>query len=413
MSRFVVLSTGNEIIYGNKADTNAAVISTHLRRAGFDIVAHVAVGDGRADLATAVRESLARAEVLVMTGGLGPTDDDLTIQALQDIFHYDTEVHGESLERMRQFFQSYGRVVTDEDLRMVTVPSKGTVISNTRGLAPGFILEQGQSIVVALPGVPHEMEAMLVESVMPFLTRRLRRRDISTLTLSLVGCKESEINSGVLGMGIDLGGITWGMTAEGGVTSLYFTTPRDDHSELDAIADKCRLLFGDSLLAAGHRTPEDELLDELGAAGMTVAVAESCTGGLIAKRLTDIPGASRVFMGGVVCYSNESKVRILGVDDVVLRDHGAVSEPVAAAMARGVRERMAATVGIATTGIAGPGGGSDEKPVGTVCFGIAIGRDEYVFTRHIGGDRERVRRIAAITAVDSVRRRLLQGRGRC
>jgi nicotinamide-nucleotide amidase len=413
MARVIVLSTGNEILYGGKADTNAAVISAVLRRAGFDIAAHVAVGDGREQLATAVRESLARAEVLVMTGGLGPTDDDLTVQALQDLYRFDIIVHGESLDRMRLFFQSMGRVVSDEDLKMVTVPSTGTVIPNLRGLAPGFILEEGPSIIAALPGVPLEMEAMLEASVMPFLARRLLHEELRTITLPLVGLKESEINSTVLGMGIGLEGIIWGMTAEGGVTSLYFTAGQDRFAVLDEIAGRCRRFFGDSLLTGNHRTPEEDLLALLGDSGMTLAVAESCTGGLVAKRITDIPGASRAFMGGVVCYSNQSKIDILGVDAALIREQGAVSEPVAAAMAHGAKERMNAAVGIATTGIAGPDGGSEKKPVGTVCFGIVIGAAEHTFTRCIAGDRERVRRIAAVTAVEALRREILLWREPC
>ncbi len=405
-----MISTGNEILHGVKADTNAAVISALLRSEGLEVSAHVTVGDSAESLARAVRETLKCADALVITGGLGPTDDDITISALKMLYGFEIAVHEPSHDRMRRFFDALGRQAGDADLKMVTVPSTATVIENRHGLAPGFILEAGGRMIVALPGVPREMELMLRHSVLPALKKRLGVYETETATLFIIGKKESEINSAVRSMGERLEGVTWGMTAEGGITSLYFTAGRGAAGTADRLAEQCRELFGVAALSGAHRTPEEEVLALLKQDGLTLAAAESCTGGLIAKRLTDIPGASAVFMGGVVAYSNRSKIDLLGVYEEKIIRHGAVSEEVAEEMARGIVAVMKSDIGISVTGIAGPDGGSEEKPVGTVCFGVHFAGEDAAWTMSFSGDRERVRRIAAVTAVDALRKKLLARR---
>jgi nicotinamide-nucleotide amidase len=291
-------------------------------------------------------------------------------------------------------------------MKMVEVPDSALVLENARGLAPGFILEVPGCSVIALPGVPLEMETMMREQVLPFLTKKYGRKARESVLFRLVGLKESDINGTVLSWGFDYSGVFWGMTAEGGVTELYFTKKHGHGFDWSTVTEACRASFGESLLGEGFASPEEELLALLAAGNETVAAAESCTGGLIAKRITDIPGASRSFMGGVVAYDNAVKVRCLGVAEETLRRHGAVSEPTALAMAAGARRAMGTTIALATTGIAGPGGGSEEKPVGTVCFGFDVKGETWAFTRHLGGDRDRIRRIAAVTAIDALRKML-------
>ena len=411
MARIIVISTGNELLYGTKVNTNAGVISFSLRRAGLDVNAHVTVGDDRISITTAVREFLHGADAVIMTGGLGPTDDDLTVESLRDIFNYNTVVHEASMIKMRSFFGTIGKSVSDADIKMVLVPDNAIIIENRRGFAPGFILQHGGCSLIALPGVPHEMEDMLHASVIPFLLKNYGRDERESVLLTLVGLKESEINESIGTLRLDADKVTWGMTAEGGITRLYFSRKKNDGCDFDEMVRTCRRLFGEALLGKGFTEPEEELLQLLISKKYTISTAESCTGGLIAKRLTDVPGSSLAFKGGVVAYSNDVKESILAVPGESLLRHGAVSEEVAASMARGARNAMGSDIAVSTTGIAGPGGGSERKPVGMVCFGLDILGNITTWTRTLAGEREWIRRVSSIAAIDMVRRILLRENG--
>jgi nicotinamide-nucleotide amidase len=289
---------------------------------------------------------------------------------------------------------------------MVEVPAGALILSNANGLAPGFIIRKEENVIIALPGVPGEMAEMMDASVIPFIKKEFNVGQRENVSFRVIGMKESEINEMVKSMQIELSRLEWGITAKQGLTSVSFT--QKPHATFDAagIVSEAERLFGDRLLDPSYERPEEEVIQLLRERGMTVAAAESCTGGLVSKRLTDIPGSSDVFTGSVVAYSNRVKVEELGVPEEKLARYGAVSEDVAAEMAYGVRTILGTDIGISITGIAGPGGGTASKPVGTICFGLADAHGSKTYTRTLSGNRERVRVFASLIAIESLRQYL-------
>jgi nicotinamide-nucleotide amidase len=403
VKKVTVLSTGNELLYGTTLDTNSSFISGALFTLDLHVGMHLVVGDDLDDLERALRHALDLSDIIIMTGGLGPTDDDNTIEALRRIFGFSLHIDGPSRERMASFLRNMGLPMSEADQKMAEVPDGVIVIPNNNGLAPGFIVRQNNKIVIALPGVPREMTDMMARSVIPFLQKECRIAARAGMSYRLIGMKESDINESIKSMPLPLEQMDWGMTAKDGVTTVTFV-PRGG-GELDAgsILAEARKRFGNRFLDPPFKLPEEEAVNLLRDKRLTVSFAESCTGGLISKRITDIPGASDVFTGAVVAYDNRVKVRSLGVSEERLSSHGAVSAEVASDMAEGVRKSMGSDIGISTTGIAGPGGGTEAKPVGTVWFALADSLGVKTFTMRISGDRERVRMFASLIAIEFLR----------
>ena len=398
-----VVSTGNELLHGKTADTNSGHICGLLFPLDLRVVTIMAVGDDIDSIERALRQCLSVSDMVIMTGGLGPTDDDNTIAALGRIFSFSVVTHDASLARMEKFFDRLGMPLSRGDLKMTEVPSTARVIDNAVGLAPGFMIREGGATVIALPGVPREMSDMMARAVVPFLTGECGIRKRQSLAFRVIGMKESDINAMVVSLKPAERGLEWGITAKEGVATV--TMIRKDGGDFDeaALRGEIRGLFGGRLLEAQAERPEEEVLDLLRELKMTLACAESCTGGLVAKRLTDIPGSSDVFAGGVVAYANDVKVRLLHVAQATLEAKGAVSAETAAEMARGVRTALSTDIGLSVTGIAGPGGGSEDKPVGTVWFGLAHEGGVLTMTRNIPGDRERVRTFSSLVSLGMLR----------
>ncbi|HOO70958.1 MAG TPA: CinA family nicotinamide mononucleotide deamidase-related protein [Spirochaetota bacterium] len=409
MKKITIISTGEELLNGSTVDANSAFISRGLADLDFQILSHITCGDSPDSIKSAIVSACNEADIVIMSGGLGPTDDDNTIDSLCSMFGLSASVDQGSLDRMKAFFTGMGRNVTEHDMKMVEVIQGAAVMENTVGLAPGFILKTGGKHIIAMPGVPSEMEAMFLHEVRPFLIREFAPETRQTVKVSLVGMKESDINQGINQSPVLSQAIPWGITASSGIATVSFFLDKASPVERDGIVREMRHIFASSMLPPGYLVPEQELLDELIKQGKTIAAGESCTGGLIAKRLTDVPGASQAFLGGLVAYSNEVKINRLGVPREAIQSHGAVSEEVAAAMARGVQNYFSADIAIATTGIAGPGGGSEHKPVGMVCFGFALGSELSVKTMVFNGDRQKIRTYASLFALDRVRKSLLNG----
>lgn len=372
-----ILAVGTELLLGQLTDTNSARIASALAAAGMDVYATHAVGDNRERIAAAIRAALERADGVVSSGGLGPTVDDLTKEAVCDALGLETELHEPSLRSMEAIFAKTGRQMRENNRKQAEVPRGAIVMSNANGTAPGFIAFRADGKFVAcMPGVPHEMKPMLAEELIPSLRERFKLRDaIHTRVLHTLDIAESEIDHRIGDLFRTLENPKIAVLAHDFRCDVKIMAKADSEAHaLELIApvehDIAGRLEG-HVFGFDDQTLPGSIHAALQESGRTLAVAESCTGGAIAAELTTVPGSSRSFIGGVVAYDNSVKTRLLGVADATLRSAGAVSEETALEMAQGVRARLGASIGLSTTGIAGPDGGTAEKPVGLVWIGLA------------------------------------------
>ncbi|UCG86956.1 MAG: competence/damage-inducible protein A [Gemmatimonadota bacterium] len=409
-----VVTVGTELLLGFTLDTNAADIARSLASIGVRVVRLTTVGDDARAIRGAVSDGLHRSGFVIVTGGLGPTRDDITKQAVADIYRAPLELDEDYLSVLEQRFARLGRGPMPESNRtQAQVPRGAIVLPNRRGTAPGLWLHGEPGSTVLLPGIPQEMRSLLEREVMPRLSRLASGASgEATVTLSrtlrTTGVSESGLADqiGHLDRTFDPVSLAYlpGLDGVDLRLSACQMTRTAAESALARAVDQLRPVLGQNLYGEGDVQLAAVVLERLRASAWQLATAESCTGGLIGAKLTAVPGSSDVYVGGVVCYSNESKARDLGVPEELLRDHGAVSEAVVRAMAEGVCRRFGTAVGIAVTGIAGPGGGSDQKPRGTVW--IAVQRRSRVesIRRWFPGGREEVRQRSAQAALDLVRR---------
>ncbi len=400
-----IIATGEELLQGTTADTNSSFLSSRFFGTNFEVKRHITVGDSVDDIIDGVTESLNYSHIVITTGGLGPTDDDNTVEALCRIFKSVPVHHENSKRKMEKFFSSLNIEIRESDYKMISLPENSIPVDNPKGLAPGFILTSEGKIVIALPGVPDEMNAMFDNNLQDYLEKVIGFTRGMCLSYKICGIRESEVNRIINEMALE-DDIKWGISAKQGLSDLVFVSRREifiNKNEIDAtIKDK----FKEYLLDKGFNSPEDELIHLLREGGETISTAESCTGGLIGKRITDIPGSSDVYTGTITAYSNSIKTDFLGVNPAIIEKFGAVSEEVAGEMARGAAEMMGTSTAVSTTGVAGPGGGSVNKPVGTVCFGFYLNGEVITKTLNLGGNRDRVRNFSAIYAVNFLRKKL-------
>ena len=405
MRSVIIITTGDELLYGTTADTNSAFISSHLFGTSLRVKKHITVPDSIDEITAAVTQSLSDADIIITTGGLGPTDDDNTVEAICRIFSTKPSVDLKHREKMKDFFASMKMPITGLDKKMVSYPEGALVLNNTRGLAPGFIFEKNSKIVISMPGVPSEMEKMFSTEVTEYLENRYGLDNSRRLVYKVTGIRESEINSRVRPV-LSAFNVRWGITPKSGICDLLIVPESDDFSFSGSISSSIKEVLGQYIIMDGLDSPEEELIHKLREMKLKLSTAESCTGGLLAKRITDIPGSSDVFAGSVVAYSNDMKISLLGVDADVITKFGAVSEETAHLMAEGIRRITGADVTVSITGIAGPGGGTEQKPVGTVCFGFNVCGRQFTDTRQIPGSRERVRVFSSLYAINFLRKEL-------
>ncbi|MBL8961778.1 MAG: competence/damage-inducible protein A [Gemmatimonadetes bacterium] len=415
MSAVEIVTIGDELLLGFTIDTNGAWLARQLGELGIPVTRRGSVGDERAAMTSAVQDALDRTGAVITTGGLGPTADDVTKPAMAALFGRDLYFDEAQWEHIRTLWRTRrGTEPPEVNRQQVMLPVGCHVLVNRHGTAPGIWLEDERGRWVAmLPGVPREMRGIYTEELRPRLASRTGAagHPIRSTTIRTTGIAESalperlgEAARGVLGLSLAYlpgqEGVDLRLTARG--------IPGDVADE--RLRDAARLIVervGTPVYAAGATDLAEVVLELCRSRGMTLAVAESCTGGMLGERLTAVAGSSDVFLGGVISYSNEVKERLLDVDAAVLRAHGAVSLEVARGMAAGARHRTGATAGIGITGIAGPGGGSPEKPVGTVCIAVDIAGQEPVAIRsQMIGDRAEIRFRATQAALDMVRRQL-------
>ena len=410
-----IVTIGDELLLGFTVDLNAAHIARELAAAGIRIVRRATVGDSAADIASAVQDALDRTGAVITTGGLGPTNDDLTKASIATIFHRAMRLDNSILESLERRWESFGwpGKLPMSNRAQAMVPDGATILANRHGSAPGVWLEDGNGRWVAmLPGVPREMRGMLSDELLPRLVplAGVVPTVISSLTLRTTGLAESAIADRI--DAIEFGAEKLSLAYLPGWEGVDLRLTSQDRSAsaasraLAVSAESLRSVLGGYVYGEDTTDLAEVVLQLLRQRHWHVAVAESCTGGLLGGRITAVPGSSEVMLGGVIAYADEIKQRHLGVRAETLRSHGAVSEEVAREMAIGVRDRFGADVGLSVTGIAGPGGGTATKPVGSVCIAVDVGGAVSVARVSTTGDRDEIRRRSAQLALNLLRRRL-------
>ncbi|HEX7624593.1 MAG TPA: CinA family nicotinamide mononucleotide deamidase-related protein, partial [Anaeromyxobacteraceae bacterium] len=363
------------------------------------------VGDDRTDLVAALAETTARADVVVMSGGLGPTEDDLTAECVAQAMGVLLVLDEASLAAIRARFEKLGRTMTPNNAKQARFPRGATILPNRLGTAPGFLVRLGRGELVCLPGVPVEYKGLCEEVVLPRIAARAGEVPAARL-VKLIGIPESHADEAMRPVmdAPEHRGVRFGYRAHWPEIHVKWSVPGPEaEAHAERILGEVRRIFGDAIFAEGKAELPQGVLEALTARGERLALAESCTGGLVAQLLTSVPGASAVLEVGAVVYGNDAKTAVLGVPEALLAAHGAVSEPVARAMAEGARRLGSATWGLAVTGIAGPGGGTPEKPVGTVHLAIAGPDGTRTWARRFPGDRERVRKTSAYDLLNQLR----------
>jgi nicotinamide-nucleotide amidase len=416
MASVEIVTIGTEILLGHLVDTNSVHVARALADRGVDVYAKHSVGDNADRLAAMLEGVLERADGAITTGGLGPTVDDLTKDAVARAVRKELVLHEPSLRAIEERFKIFARPMTDNNRRQAYLPEGCVVMENPHGTAPGFIaLRDDGKFVACMPGVPREMKPMLAEHLVPWLVRRFGLRDaIYTKTLHTVGIGESTLDSKVEDLFRTLENPKIAMLAHGGRVDVKVMAKADSPERaaalIEPVAAELRGRIGTGYYGDDDTTLAAAIVRRLSASGLTLGTAESCTGGAIADAIVADGGASAAFRGSVVAYANDVKIALLNVPERTLADTGAVSEETAVAMARGGRERLGADVVIATTGIAGPLGGTQDKPVGLVWFALAFGDGE-IETRRVTfpGDRADIRERATVAALGLIWRRIERG----
>ncbi len=408
-----ILSVGTEILLGDILNTDTQFVSSRLSALGINVFYHATVGDNPARLREHLEMSLSRSDMVIMTGGLGPTYDDLTKETAASVMGFELCEDAESLARIEAFFARMGRTMTPNNKKQAMQPKGGIIIRNDYGTAPGCAMVKNGKVCILLPGPPRELFPMFDEQVVPFL-KTLSDETILSHTVKIFGMGESSVENKLKTLMEESKNPTLAPYAKTGEVELRVTAKAKNEAECEKLMapmlEKVKAELGDVIYGIDVPSLETALVALAREKGKTVACAESCTGGLIAKRITDVSGSSDMFGFGMVTYANEAKMKLLGVAEQTLAQYGAVSEETAKEMALGTLRVSGADIAVATTGIAGPTGGTDEKPVGLVYIAVAnekgVDCQRFVFGRG-GNERALVRELAASNAINMLRKKLL------
>ena len=411
-----IVAVGSELLTPARIDTNSLFITDQLNQLGIDVVMKAVVGDDRDRLIHVCRAAFEHADLVVFSGGLGPTDDDLTREAVAAVLGRELREDPAITERLRARFAARGFTtpMPENNRRQAMVPAGALVLENTRGSAPGLWLEEGKRAVLLLPGPPRELRPMLEALVAGVLRTRAPGGTLLRRVLKIAGRIESQTDEVLHPLYSEwersVPSVAATILAALGQIELHLSTraatPDIAARALGAAAEQACELLGADVFSTDGRSMEDVVGQMLASRGWRIALAESCTGGFLTSRLTDVPGSSRYVERAVVTYANDAKIDLLGVPAAMIDEHGAVSERVAVAMADGIRERAGVDIGVAVTGIAGPGGGTLEKPVGTVAVAVASGAATQSRLYRFHGERDQVKFQASQSALDMVRRLL-------
>ena len=402
-----IIAVGSELLTPDRLDTNSLFLTEELNRLGIEVVRKTIVGDDRGLLSEAFRDALDRVPLVISSGGLGPTEDDLTREAVADLLGRRLHRNDEILRAIQGRFRSFGREMPEVNVRQAMVPEGAEPLDNPGGTAPGLWIEEKGRMIALLPGPPRELKPMFLEKIVPRLARRVSGVRLFHRDLRVAGMGESHVEQRIAPIYKRYGDVHTTVLASPGEIQIHLRMWTDDsaHAEktLKEIVEGIQIALGDRIFSTGGESLEEVVARQLTLNTATIATAESCTGGLLAQRLTSIAGSSSYFLGGVVSYSNELKTAWVNVPTELIQSKGAVSTEVATALADGIRRHVGSTLGVGITGIAGPGGGSEEKPVGTVHIALAHAGGVKEIGRIYPGDREAVRWQAAQIALDLVR----------
>jgi nicotinamide-nucleotide amidase len=405
-----IIAVGSELLTPERTDTNSLFITARLNEAGFQVHRKTVVGDNVEEIASLVREALPRSSLILLSGGLGPTEDDLTRQAVAHALQRSLRIDSRLLEVIRGRFATRGLTMPKINERQAQLIEGAEPLHNSRGTAPGMWIEEKGARIVLLPGPPRELQAMFLASVMPRMSSLRSGRRLARRSVHVVGLTESEADSRAAPIYRSHPRVETTILASSAQIMLNLSQwlqPGETEEELEELATQVAGALGETVYSTSGEALEEVVGRILRESGNSLAVAESCTSGMLAARITRVPGSSDYFLGGVLCYANAVKQSLCGVPADLLDQHGAVSAEVAEALAQGVRRALDSSIGLSVTGIAGPGGSTAEKPVGLVYFGVAGANGCTHERRIIPGDRESIRERASTYALANLRRYLL------
>lgn len=410
-----IIAVGSELLTPDRLDTNSLFLTEELNKLGIEVVRKSILGDDRELLGAAFKEALDRVELVISSGGLGPTEDDLTRETVAEILGRKLQRNDEIVRTIEARFRSFNREMPEINIRQAMVPEGAEPLNNPRGTAPGLWIEDAGRMIALLPGPPRELKPMFLEAIVPRLARRVSGVRMFHRELRVAGMGESHVEQRIAPIYKRHPNVNTTVLAAPGEVQVHLRMWTDDaelaQKTLDEIARGFELGLADRIFSQDGSPMEEVVARLLTLNNATISAAESCTGGLLAQRLTSIAGSSTYFLGGVVCYSNERKTAWADVPPELIFAKGAVSSEVAVALADGIRRRVGSTFGVGITGIAGPGGGSEEKPVGTVHIALAHATGVKERGLHFPGDRELIRWQASQIALDMVRVHFLYNSG--
>jgi len=402
-----IVCVGTELLMGEVVNTDAAYIGECLARLGIDVYHHTVVGDNRKRLAECIVQAIGRSDIVIASGGLGPTPDDLTKEVISEVMECTLELHEESLERMKAYFKKSNRVMSESNIKQAMMPVGQIVLPNNYGTAPGCIIEKDGKRIIMLPGPPNELTRMFDESVKPYL-EKLTEEKLYSRMYHIFGMGESRVAELLKDMMEKNSNPTVAPYAKTGEVHLRLCAKAKDEAEAEKIMSDAdaviREKIGEYIYSTDNKTLPETVVGLLIDKGLTVTAAESCTGGLFSKLITDVSGASSVLNESYVTYANESKVKIVGVNPETIKEYGVVSEEVAVQMAQGAAKTSGSDIGVGITGIAGPGGGTDKKPVGLVYMAVHYKGKTTTRELHLNGERERVRYVTCLNVFDEIKK---------
>jgi nicotinamide-nucleotide amidase len=406
-----IIAVGSELLTPDNVDTNSLYLTHRLNEAGYEVRLKTIVGDDRSDISGVLRAALERSDLVIFSGGLGPTEDDLTRMAVAAVLDRPVFIDEDILETLRQRFIARGFRMAKINERQAEVIQGAEVLDNPLGTAPGMWIEEKGRHIVLLPGPPRELQRVFEEGALPKIKGLGGGMRLAYRSFHVTGITESELDSQIAPIYTTYPQVRATIlagTRHIAVRLYRWTKSEEEPSDLEELASKIQATLGDAVFTTSGESMEEVIGRQLRESGRTIAVAESCTAGMLGMHITRVPGSSVYFLGGILCYSNDAKMELCGVPPELLQKFGAVSAEVAEAMARGVRCALHSSIGLSITGIAGPGGGSAEKPVGLVYIGISDGQHTESRHRIMPGDRESIRERSTYLALSWLRRFLMR-----
>jgi nicotinamide-nucleotide amidase len=410
-----IIAVGSELLTPHRQDTNSLYLTEKLNELGVEVRFKCIVGDDFEGLTAAAKLAMRRSDIIIFSGGLGPTEDDLTRESVADALGLQLQRDPAILAKLEERFAKRGYKMTPNNTKQADVLSSATVLTNPLGTAPGQWIggkyDGQERVLLLLPGPPYELKAVFENECIPRLRTLVPPQHIAIRTLKIALMPESQVDARVAPIYKTYADVETTILAGGGEIQLHLRCRKDSKEEAEArveeLAEKIENELGDAIFSCKGESIEQIVSYLLQMRNMTLAVAESCTGGLLAERITSLSGSSRYFLGGAVVYSNELKTQFANVPKALIDQHGAVSREVAASMAEGIRKRCLSSYGVGITGVAGPGGGTEQKPVGLVYIALAGEEGTQVVERNFPGDRKRIRQFASQQALEMIRRALL------